>query len=271
MKNCAPVIQMNKREISNIYLGALLVICFQLTLIFLIISHMLSDKFKRVRPDSVLIILPRFLSSLMMHINVETDIRAGINLMKFAVNHPTKFKTAKKFDYKDDPTSIQIQRVYLAFFLGFCQATIAMVVEILVILYLTSQVLLTDVIMKFVALAAIVRFDDMYAVGLYDEKIKGAASKRLPTEYKRNMGFYNEEERDEHNAKVRDEITKKHEGQTKNLGASALCKLDFHVQNPRDGYKSIQFLRVIHKLLRIFYVSWNYYFTPFIALIVTFS
>lgn len=106
VKNCAPVIQMNKREISNIYLGALLVICFQLTLIFLIISHMLSDKFKRVKPDSVLIILPRFLSSLMMHINVETDIRAGINLMKFAVNHPTKFKTAKKFDYRDDPTAI---------------------------------------------------------------------------------------------------------------------------------------------------------------------
>lgn len=97
---------MNKREISNIYLGALLVVCFQMTLIFLIISHMLSDKFKRVTPDSVLIILPRFLSSLMMHINVETDIRAGITLMKFAVNHPTKFKIAKKVDNKDDPSSI---------------------------------------------------------------------------------------------------------------------------------------------------------------------
>ena len=200
---------------------------------------MLSKKFVRAVPESVLIILPRFLSSLMMHINVETDIRAGINLMKFAVNHPAKFKTAKKVDYKDDPTSIQVQRVYLAFFLGFCQATIAMVVEILVILYLTSQALLTDVIMKFVALAAIVRFDDMYAVGLYDEKIKGAAGKRLPTEYKRNMGFYNEEERDEHNARVRDELAKEQEGQAKNLGASALCKRDFRVPNPRDGYRSI--------------------------------
>jgi len=47
--------------------------------------------------------------------------------------------------------------------------------------------------MKFVALAAIVRFDDMYAVGLYDEKIKRAAGSKLPTEYKRKMGFYNEE------------------------------------------------------------------------------
>ena len=63
----------------------------------------------------------------------------------------------------------------------------------MVILYLTSQLLLTDVIMKFVALAAIVRFDDMYAVGLYDEKIKATTGKKLPTEYKRHMGFYNEE------------------------------------------------------------------------------
>jgi len=28
VKDCAPVVQMNKREISNLYLGALLVICF---------------------------------------------------------------------------------------------------------------------------------------------------------------------------------------------------------------------------------------------------
>jgi len=38
------------------------------------------------------IIIPRFLSSIMMHINVESDIRNGINLMKWALNNPTKFK-----------------------------------------------------------------------------------------------------------------------------------------------------------------------------------
>jgi len=175
----------------------------------------------------------------MMHINVETDIRAGVNLMKFAVNHPTKFKPPKKFDAIEDPNTIHVQRVYLAFFLGFCQATIAMIVEILVILYLTSQVLLTDVIMKFVALAAIVRFDDMYAAGLYDEKIRAASGKLMPTEYKRHMGFKNEEDRDQHNASIRSKIEKKQEGQDKNLGKSDLCKLDYHIQNPRDGYKSI--------------------------------
>ena len=49
--------------------------------------------------------------------------------------------------------------------------------------------LLTDVIMKFVALAAIVKFDDMYASGLYDEKMRKGAKKTLPMEYKRFMSF----------------------------------------------------------------------------------
>lgn len=46
--------------------------------------------------------------------------------------------------------------------------------------------------MKFVALAAIVKFDDFYAAALYDEKTKAAVGKTLPTEYYRGMSFYDE-------------------------------------------------------------------------------
>jgi hypothetical protein len=147
--------------------------------------------------------------------------------------------------------------VYLAFFLGFCQALIAMVVEVLVILFLASQVLLTDVIMKFVALAAIVKFDDMYAGALYDEKMKKATKKLLPMEYKRFMSFKTQRERDEHNT-VLEQSEKKR-------------KLDFHGSDPKINYLSVKFLRFVHKTIRIFYVSWNYYFTPFLSLFVTFS
>jgi len=103
-----------------------------------------------------------------------------------------------------------------------------MVVEVLVIFYLASQVLLTDVIMKFVALAAIVRFDDMYAAGLYDEKIRVVSGKVLPTEYERHMGFKNEEERDRYNETLREKIQKQEKGD-KQLGQSALCQLDYHI------------------------------------------
>ena len=99
--------------------------------------------------------------------------------------------------------------VYAAFTLGFFQAIISMWVEILVVLYLTSQKVLTDVIMKFVALAAITKFDDMYAGALYEEKMLKVVGKTLPTEYRRCMGFRTtEEERHEHNKKLKAKLEK---------------------------------------------------------------
>lgn len=56
-----------------------------------------------------------------------------------------------------------------------------------------------DVIIKFVALAAIARFDDIYAAGLYDEKIKKAVGCALPTEFKRKMTFVKEDELERRN------------------------------------------------------------------------
>jgi len=48
--------------------------------------------------NTYLIIIPRFISSMMMHLNVEPDTRNGINLMKFVVNHPSKFRGYKTKD-----------------------------------------------------------------------------------------------------------------------------------------------------------------------------
>jgi len=104
-KDCVPFVNVNKRQLSNLFMGAFLVIGFQLILIFLILNYMLySPDFKVINPESVLIIIPRFLSSLMMHLSVEPDTRSGMNLMKYAINHPTKFKKALKLkkDEEDD-------------------------------------------------------------------------------------------------------------------------------------------------------------------------
>jgi len=80
---------LTSREQQEIYLGALLVVCFQCTMIYLIINFMLTnDKFSIVPATSFQIIIPRLLSSIMMHLNVEPDIRNGINMMKWVVNHP---------------------------------------------------------------------------------------------------------------------------------------------------------------------------------------
>jgi len=58
---------------------------------------------------------------------------------------------------------------------------IACIIEVCVIVYLSSLQRLTDVIMKFVSMAAIVKFDNMYAGALFEEKMLGAKGKLLPT------------------------------------------------------------------------------------------
>ena len=87
----------------------------------------------------------------------------------------------------------------MAFFLGFCQASIAIVVELLVIVYLTSLTNLIDVVVKFASLAALVKFDDMYAGALQHNKMCRVTGMKIPLEFKRHMLFSTNEERDRHN------------------------------------------------------------------------
>ena len=57
--------------------------------------------------------------------------------------------------------------------------------EVNVLVYLTSLKSLLDVIMKFVTLASICKFDDMYAASLFENKMKAAAGKKLKKYYYR--------------------------------------------------------------------------------------
>ena len=49
----------------------------------------------------------------------------------------------------------------------------------MVVIYLASLNNLMNIIMKFVSMAAIVKFDDMYAASLFENKIKAANGKKL--------------------------------------------------------------------------------------------
>ena len=51
-----------------------------------------SQDFHIIPSNSFLIIVARFMSSMMMHLNVEPEIRSGLMLAKYVVNHPNRFK-----------------------------------------------------------------------------------------------------------------------------------------------------------------------------------
>ena len=61
--------------------------------------------------------------------------------------------------------------------------------EVLVIVYLSSLDKLIDIIMKFVSLSAVVRFDDMYAAAMQEHVITKAAGTKLKVSFKRYMLF----------------------------------------------------------------------------------
>ena len=116
--------------------------------------------------------------------------------------------------------------------------------------------------MKFVSMAAIVKFDDMYAASLYEEKMMEAAGKNLPIEYKNYMGSEYELAKKEH-------VDHKHvDGDEGHKCDHELRDLDT-ISNPRKGHFSLMFLRVIYKIVRMYFVCFNYYFAAFLAIICT--
>lgn len=103
--------------------------------------------------------------------------------MKYAVNHPQRFRPIKKKlpGEKTHPVSYAgaKRRAFCAFLLGFAQSSIAIVAEVLVIVYLSSLTSLLLIIMKYVSLAAVVKFDDMFGAALHEHGILGAGGKAL--------------------------------------------------------------------------------------------
>ena len=81
------------------------------------------------------------------------------------------------------------RRTVLAFLLGFFQVIVSIIVESLVIYYLSTMDELMTIIVKFVSLAKIVQFDDMYAKSLYEHTIQGVKSKQLKVFFYRRYMF----------------------------------------------------------------------------------
>lgn len=88
-------IRMNEEEVMNIFIAAIMVIGCQICMMGMIIYYEMTSPDFEIRPsNSFIIILARFLSSLMMHLNVEPEIRSGLVLCKYCLNHPNRFKGA---------------------------------------------------------------------------------------------------------------------------------------------------------------------------------
>jgi len=83
-------------------------------------------------------LIARFVASMMMHVSCEKDVRNGITMMKYAINH-----------YKD------FSNPYAAWFIAFLATIIGFITEMNVMIILSSMPNILGVVMKYVSLAAI--------------------------------------------------------------------------------------------------------------------
>ena len=98
--------------------------------------------------------IARFVASMMMHINVEKDVRAGLRMMKYAVNHHERFTN-----------------VYAAFMIAFLLTILALIVEINVMVILSSMQDILGIILKFVSLTCIASIPKSYFSSLVQHKL----------------------------------------------------------------------------------------------------
>lgn len=109
--------------------------------------------------------LARFISSLMMHINIEPDIRQGLTLAKYCVNHPFRFKDSRYID-ELGIERIRISKILPPFFIAISQILTSLVIEFISLLYLNSLDSLMSTVTQFIIFLGITKFDNMYADNL---------------------------------------------------------------------------------------------------------
>jgi hypothetical protein len=93
--------------------------------------------------------------SLILHMALKDDLGNGLQKMKYALNHSSKFQ-----DYK------------LAFLAGLVQASTVLLVETLTILAILQGGTVFNVVLNFIVIAVLAFFDDLVYRALRNEKFK---------------------------------------------------------------------------------------------------
>jgi len=162
-----------------------------------------AKSLKVLPPDRFIIVIPRFIASFYMHANLQAEIKNGMETMKYVVNHPYHFRRFdpahddKEQDKAEDADHTEEElneglyiRVFYAFMLGFIQTAIAVVLELLSIVYLNSKDSFRLILMSYATLASLASFDDLYSKSLGEHPIRAVVGKKFRVSFRRCMGRY---------------------------------------------------------------------------------
>ena len=116
-----------------------------------------QEDFSVSLPMNISVLGIRFICSIMMHLEVEDDIRSGLRMMKYLINHNNDFANP-----------------FYAFVVAFLQAFTGLAAEVFCIIFLCSLQDIITIIWRYVAYGFISRIDNIYAESLdTDHKLHG--------------------------------------------------------------------------------------------------
>ena len=128
----AAQMDLSPTDVWNAYHAALFVAGVQWSMIFFIVFMMGTySNFVIVFPKDLATMAARFICTILMHLQVESDIRQGLRMMKYSINHSDDFSGP-----------------FNAFLIGFLQMIGGLSAEIACIFYLSSINTPMDVIIR---------------------------------------------------------------------------------------------------------------------------
>lgn len=131
----------NKR--SKYASTALMIWTFQAMIAYLLFGDVLAQKSAFAEVCDMKANYVRFICALMLHLQLQDEIKQGLEIMKFANNHHEVFSNW-----------------WIPFFLGFLQAQMVALIELVNLINICAQNNIMDVVMNYVALAVVADFDD---------------------------------------------------------------------------------------------------------------
>ena len=149
-----------KKERTNVMIKTLTIFVFQVALCIFIFSTIHENIVSpcKIPIPEISVAFARFITGIIMHINMNKKLVMGMDKMKFALNHKWKFSAW-----------------YLAFLSGFTQFLITLLVTIInyfVISFITD---ILDMVKDFLAIKVISELDDYF----FSEHLSGEISKDL--------------------------------------------------------------------------------------------
>ena len=149
-------------EIATAFHSATIVFCIQMIMLTVFSTVI----FGAGNPDPIamgrtpLVIGLRVLVSLLMHLQVESDTRQGLKMMKYLINHTEDFSAP-----------------FNAYLIGFAQSLTGVLAEIGCVAFVATIQDPVQIMIRYMTLASVAKVDDMYA-GALDEanRIKADSS-----------------------------------------------------------------------------------------------